>query len=311
MKKKCLITGGVGMIGLATAKLLLEKNYDVHIFDLSKQISKKNKKIPKEITVHRGSILDYRKLEQSMKNCKIIFHFAAMLGVENTESNKFSCLEINAHGTNNALKAAAKNKVDRFIFASSSEVYGEPLKNPIDETHITQGKTVYGITKLVGEQYCIAYKQKCGLNFTILRFFNTYGPDQKKNFAISKFINLAKQKKKITINGVGNQLRSYMYVTDAAEAAVKAATSKKAKNQILNIGNGSEKVTLVKLVKLISKIICSKKDFLLDKQFKNTDRSANREIYKRYCSSKKAQHLLKWKPKVKLIEGIRLASEEI
>jgi nucleoside-diphosphate-sugar epimerase len=117
--------------------------------------------------------------------------------------------------------------------------------------------------------------------------------------------------KKITINGVGNQLRSYMYVTDAAEAAVKAATSKKAKNQILNIGNGSEKVTLVKLVKLISKIICSKKDFLLDKKFKNTDRSANREIYKRYCSSKKAQHLLKWKPKVKLIEGIRLASEEI
>ena len=60
------------MIGLATAKLLLEKNYDVHIFDLSKQISKKNKKIPKEITVHRGSILDYRKLNQSMKNCKTL-----------------------------------------------------------------------------------------------------------------------------------------------------------------------------------------------------------------------------------------------
>ena len=173
MKKKCLITGGAGMIGLATAKLLLEKGYDVHIFDLSKQISKINKKIPKEITIHRGSILNYRKLKQSMKNCKVIFHFAAMLGVENTEKNKFSCLEINAHGTNNALKAAAENKVDRFIFASSSEVYGEPLKNPIDETQITQGKTVYGITKLMGEQYCIAYKQKFGLNFTILRFFSS------------------------------------------------------------------------------------------------------------------------------------------
>ena len=86
------------------------------------------------------------------------------------------------------LQAAIANNVKRFIFASSSEVYGEPLKNPIDETNITQGKTIYGITKLIGEQYCIAFKQKYGLDYTILRFFNTYGPKQKNNFAITKFI---------------------------------------------------------------------------------------------------------------------------
>jgi nucleoside-diphosphate-sugar epimerase len=311
MKKKCLITGGAGMIGLTTAKLLLEKGFNVHIFDLAEQIVKVNKKIPKEIQIHQGSILDYKALKQSMKKCEIVFHFAAMLGVANTESDKYSCLNINAHGTNNALKAAAANKVDRFIFASSSEVYGEPLKNPIDETHITQGKTIYGITKLMGEQYCLAYKQKYGLNYTILRFFNTYGPGQKNNFAITKFISLAKQGRKITINGNGNQLRSYMYVTDAAEAATKACTSKKAKNKILNIGNGTENITLVKLVQLISKTVGSKKKFILDKEFKNADRSANREIFKRYCSSKKAQNLLNWKPKVKLTNGIALTSEEI
>jgi nucleoside-diphosphate-sugar epimerase len=87
----------------------------------------------------------------------------------------------------------------------------------------------------------IAFKQKFGLDYTILRFFNTYGPGQKNNFAITKFINLAKQNKKIIINGNGNQLRSYMYVSDAANASIKASISIKCKNQILNIGNGNDK----------------------------------------------------------------------
>lgn len=299
------------MIGLTTAKLLLKKGFDVHIFDLREQIRKVKNELPKEIKIHYGSILDYRRLKLAMQKCKIVFHFAAMLGVANTENNKFSCININVNGTTNVLKAAAINKVKRLIFASSSEVYGEPLKNPIDETNITQGKTIYGITKLIGEQYCIAYKQKYDLDFTILRFFNTYGPGQKNNFAITKFINFAKQGKTIKINGDGTQLRSYMYVTDAAEAAAKACVSKNAKNKIFNIGNGAEKISLIKLVKLINNTIGSKKKFILDKNFKNTDRSANREIFRRYCSSKKAQKLLNWKPKIKLTTGIKLTSDKI
>ena len=308
MKKKCLITGGAGMIGLATAKLLLEKGFEVHIFDLAEQIARTKKKISNEIKIHYGSILDYNALKKSMNKCDIVFHFAAMLGVAKTEGDKYSCLNINTNGTYNA---SVKNKVKRFIFASSSEVYGEPLKNPITEAQITQGKTIYGITKLMGEQQCIAFKQKFGLDYTILRFFNTYGPGQKNNFAITKFINLAKQNKKIIINGNGNQLRSYMYVSDAANASIKASISIKCKNQILNIGNGNENISLTNLVKLISRTLGVDTNFKLDKKFLNTDRTINREIFNRYCSSKKAQRLLKWKPKVKLIEGIRLTSEEI
>lgn len=311
MKKKCLITGGAGMIGLATAKLLLEKGFEVHIFDLAEQIARTKKKISNEIKIHYGSILDYNALKKSMNKCDIVFHFAAMLGVAKTEGDKYSCLNINTNGTYNALRASVKNKVKRFIFASSSEVYGEPLKNPITEAQITQGKTIYGITKLMGEQQCIAFKQKFGLDYTILRFFNTYGPGQKNNFAITKFINLAKQNKKIIINGNGNQLRSYMYVSDAANASIKASISIKCKNQILNIGNGNENISLTNLVKLISRTLGVDTNFKLDKKFLNTDRTINREIFNRYCSSKKAQRLLKWKPKVKLIEGIRLTSEEI
>lgn len=311
MKKKCLITGGAGMIGLATAKLLLQKGFEVHIFDLVEQISRTQKKIPSEIKIHTGSILDYNSLKKSINKCDIVFHFAAMLGVAKTENDKYSCLNINTNGTYNTLLASVKNSVKRFIFASSSEVYGEPLKNPITETQITQGKTIYGITKLMGEQQCIAFKQKFGLDYTILRFFNTYGPSQKDNFAITKFINLAKKNKTIIINGNGNQLRSYMYVSDAANASIKASISNKCKNQILNIGNGRENISLVNLVKLISKTLCINIKFKLDKKFSNTDRTINREIFKRYCSSKKAHRLLNWKPKIKLIQGIRFTSEEI
>ena len=128
MKKKCFIAGGAGMIGLATAKVLLKQDFDVHIFDLPEQIAKVKNELPKEIKIHQGSILNYKTLKVAMQKCKIVFHFAAMLGVANTENNKFSCLNINANGTTNVLKAAIANKVKRFIFASSSEVYGEPLK---------------------------------------------------------------------------------------------------------------------------------------------------------------------------------------
>ena len=299
------------MIGLATAKILLEKDFDVHIFDLAEQILRVKTKIPKKIKIHYGSILDYNVLKKSIYKCDIVFHFAAMLGVANTESDKFSCLNINTNGTYNALRASVENKAKRFIFASSSEVYGEPTKNPISETQTTQGKTIYGITKLMGEQQCIAFKEKFDLDYTILRFFNTYGPGQRNNFAITKFISLAKQNSMIILNGNGTQLRSYMYVSDAANAAIKASTSNKCKNQILNIGNGNENVSLINLIKLISKTLGVKAHFRLDKKFLNTDRTINREIFKRYCSSKKAQKLLKWKPKIKLIEGIKLTSDEI
>ena len=228
-----------------------------------------------------------------------------MLGVKYTEDNKLDCLEINSTGTKNVLEACLGNKVKKVIFASSSEVYGEPKKNPITEKFQTQGKTIYGISKLMGEEYCKSYHQKHNLNFTILRYFNTYGAYQQKKFVIQNFVYDSIKNNKITINGNGNQKRSYMYVSDAADATISAAFSKKTNNKIFNIGNGKNPITLKELAKIVKKVLKLKNAKLIfKKNFKKTDRTIEREIFYRYCDSSKFQKLIKWKPKITLEMGI-------
>ena len=143
MKKKCFVTGGAGLIGLEICKELLRQGCEVHLYDLGKQIQRNKFDIPKSIITHYGSILDLYSLQKAMKGCKYIFHLAAMLGVQYTEDNKLECLEINCIGTKNVLTASVYVKAKKILFASSSEVYGEPKSNPISENFTTKGKTIY------------------------------------------------------------------------------------------------------------------------------------------------------------------------
>ena len=305
MKSKCFVTGGAGLIGLSVCRELIQKGYDVHLYDLGEQVAKNYTKIPKKVKIHIGSILDQYSLSNAMKGSNYVLHLAAMLGVKYTEDNKLDCLEINSTGTKNVLESAAHSSVKKVVFASSSEVYGEPDTNPITEKHTTKGKTIYGVTKIMGEEYCKSYKQKHNLNYTILRFFNTYGPYQTNKFVITKFINAVVNNKDIIINGNGEQKRSYMYVDDAASAIVLACLSKKTNQKIFNIGNGDEPISLITLAQKISKILKKKLKIIYKKNFKGSDRKKDREIFNRYCDSSKIKKIIDWKPKIKVDQGIR------
>lgn len=303
--KKCFVTGGAGLIGIHTCYELVKLGYDVSIYDLGEQIERHKKYLPKNLKIHYGSILDLHTLQSAMMNHDYVFHLAAMLGVQNTEDNKLDCLEINCTGTKYVLQSAVNNKIKKVIFASSSEVYGEPDKNPINENFSTKGKTLYGISKIVGEEYCKSFYQKYKLNYTIIRFFNTYGPLQKNKFVITKFIDSILNKKNLTINGSGEQLRSYMYVTDAAKATTKIAFSKNTNQKIYNVGNGSNPISLNTLIKKIKKITKIKPKIKYDKNFISTDRLKKREIFERFCDSSKIQKTIKWKPTVSIEDGIK------
>ena len=305
-KYKCFVSGGAGLIGLEICNKLIERGHKVYLYDLGEQIARNRAYINKKVKIFYGSILDLHSLKKAVKNCDFVFHHAAMLGVKYTEDNKLDCLEINSTGTKNVLEACLGNKVKKIIFASSSEVYGEPKKNPITEKFQTQGKTIYGISKLMGEEYCKSYHQKHNLNFTILRYFNTYGTYQQKKFVIQNFVYDSINHNKITINGNGNQKRSYMYVSDAAEATISAAFSNKTNNKIFNIGNGKNPITLKELSKVVKRVLKNKNiKIIFKKNFNKTDRTVEREIFYRYCDSSKFQKLIKWKPKVTLELGIK------
>jgi len=309
--KKIVVTGGSGLIGLEVCRQLAAAGHQVHLFDLGEQIERVRSIIPSTVKVFYGSILDLSSLRQAMRGCGVIIHLAALLGVRRSERDKLRCIEINIQGTKNVLDCAVQHRLKKIVFASSSEVYGEPLKNPITEDFITQGKTVYAVTKLAGEELCKAYAQKYPLKYTIVRYFNCYGPYQTGQFVISRFIANVMNNKPPVVYGDGKQVRSYTYVSDTAAATVKAALTSKSDWRIFNIGSGKEPVSNSELARLVIKI--GGKEGILKpenrRDFVDCDRDREREIFRRYCDSKKAQKILNWKPRVSLEEGIRKVFE--
>tara|TARA_B100000900_G_scaffold400117_1_gene403411 strand:+ start:1885 stop:2886 length:1002 start_codon:yes stop_codon:yes gene_type:complete len=311
LKKKILVTGGAGCIGFEVVKQLLKKKYEVVVFDLYEQIVKVESVLKKykNCKTYIGTIMDVNALTEASKDCSCIIHLAAYLGVNRTETNSLMCLDLNINGTKNVLDAATANrKLIKIIFASSSEVYGDPLKNPINEKAITQGKTVYAVSKLAGEELVKAYSKKFPkINYTILRYFNTYGPNQIAQFVIPKFLNNISQGKSPIVYGDGNQIRSYCYVEDTAAATIKCLVSKKTNGKIINIGNSNEPISLKKLSLLCIKLFAKNKKMKVKllNSFIKSDRSKSREIQQRYCDTTYAKKIISFDAKVKLETGLK------
>lgn len=310
MKTKVLITGGAGCIGFEVAKQLLKKNYEVVVFDLYEQLLKVTSELKKykNCKIYSGTIMDVNALTEAAKDCHYVIHLAAYLGVNRTETNRLMCLDLNINGTKNVLDAAVLNKkLKKFIFASSSEVYGDPIKNPITEKAITQGKTVYAVSKLAGEELVKAYSKKFPkMKNTILRYFNTYGPNQIAQFVIPKFLDNIKNGKSPIVYGDGSQVRSYCYVEDTASATIKCINNQKSNGKIINIGNSNEPISLKELSSLCIKLFSKKKmKAKFVNNFNKTDRSKKREIYERYSDTTFATKILNFKAKVKLAKGLK------
>ena len=294
-----LVIGNSGLIGNALVQKLIKKQIRLICYDISKP------KYSSEILFIKGSIEDLKILSKKTKNIKIdvVVHLAAFLGVKNTEKNKLECLNTNILGTINVLDFCVKKKVKKIIFSSSSEVYGEGGKNFLREDFFLKPKSIYGITKVVNEEYIKAYCSKFKLNFNICRFFNIYGPNQRDEFVIPNFINKIKKNQIIEIYGSGNQVRCFCYVDDAVDILIKLIFSK-IKNKTFNIGNNNEPTKIIDLAKLIYKLT-QKKIRLKKVDFIDSDRSSAREIYVRKPNISKAIKELNYSPKTKLIDGIR------
>jgi UDP-glucose 4-epimerase len=222
--------------------------------------------------------------------------------------NRLRCLEINVEGTKHVIEACIQHRVGKVVYASSSEVYGEPLSNPIDEHARTYGKSVYAISKLAGEELCRAYAQRYKwFNFTILRYFNTFGPYQTAQFVIPRFIANVLNGEPPVIYGDGMQERSYCYVSDIATGTINAALQDNANGELFNLGNGQQISTLWSLAKTV--IAAAGKEGQIkpvqQPDFNLTDRAVDREILNRFCDTTKARQILNYAPKVSLEEGIK------
>ncbi|MBK8339018.1 MAG: NAD-dependent epimerase/dehydratase family protein [Flavobacteriales bacterium] len=179
-----------------------------------------------------------------------VFHYAAVVGVKRTTDNPVMVLR-DIDGIRNVLDLSKNTGVKRVFFSSSSEVYGEPVEIPQNErTTPLNSKLPYAIVKNIGEAFLRSYQKEYGLDYTVFRFFNTYGPKQSKDFVVSKFIRAALKNEDITIYGDGSQTRTFCYIDDNIEACLNAYRRNEVVNDVVNIGSDVE-ITVLELARLI------------------------------------------------------------
>jgi UDP-glucose 4-epimerase len=246
-----LITGGAGNIGSSLATKLSENSTNTIVI-IDNLTTGSSHKIPKKENIHfiKSDVNNYNDIVPvfGRYNFDYVFHYAAVVGVQRTLENPMLVLN-DIEGIKNILSLSKNAGVKRVFYSSSSEVYGEPFEIPQNE-HTTplNSRLPYAIVKNVGEAFFKSYYQEYGLEYTIFRFFNTYGPNQSEDFVVPRFIQLALKNEPIIIYGDGLQTRSFCYVDDNIETCIKAMHAENCKNEVLNVGSDVE-ITILDLAK--------------------------------------------------------------
>lgn len=253
-----LITGGAGFIAGALAHRLA-KNPAYRIVIVDSLITGSMAKVPtSEHNNVRFVLADANNpdvLTQLFKEEKFdyVFHYAALVGVKRTLDNPVTVLR-DIDGIKKIVELSFTHHVKRVFFSSSSEVYGEPVHIPQHElTTPLNSRLPYAIVKNLGEAFLRSYQKEFGLNYTVFRFFNTYGPHQSEDFVIARFIRAALNNEEITIYGNGAQTRTFCFIDDNIDVTVKSFEEKIWVNDIVNIGSDVE-TTVIDLAKMIVRL---------------------------------------------------------
>lgn len=309
----CLVTGGAGFIGSHLCKSLLDENFRVICVDnfitgdksnISKLDSNPNFKLLVNDII-KDKDLNTEKIDY-------IFHLASPAS-PNLKSKKsyinfpLETLLVNSMGTYNLLEIALKNHA-KFLYTSTSEVYGDPAVSPQNEEYFGNVnpngiRSPYDESKRFGESITMTYFRKFSLDVRIIRIFNTYGPNMQKDDGrvVSNFINQALEKAPITIYGDGSQTRSFCYITDMVEGIKKAMFTKNSGGEVINLGNPNEK-SILDFAKLIIQLTNSSSQIVFEPLPEDDPKKRKPDI-------NKAKKLLGWEPKVSLEEGIKKTIE--
>ncbi|MFW6022678.1 MAG: SDR family oxidoreductase [Halanaerobiaceae bacterium] len=292
-----MVTGGAGFIGSHIVDLLIEKGYSVVIIDdLS---TGKMENINKEAEFYKIGIQsdELYKIFQKKRITHII-HQAAQVDVQSSLNNPLFDADINICGTINLLECCRKYGVKKIVYASSAAVYGEPEYLPIDEDHPVQPLSPYGISKYTPEHYITMYHKIYGIEYTILRYSNVFGPRQSaegEGGVISIFVDRMLADKRPVIYGDGSQSRDFIFVKDVAAANIKSL--EKGNGRIMNI-SCCKKHTIHELVSYLNKA--------LDKKL-NTEYRKERtgDIRHSLLDNNLAHNYLNWNPRYKFYEGLQ------
>ena len=297
-----LVTGGNGAVGSNLVKKLLNQSAKIVVLDDFSQSSTKNLAIHKNLKIIKGNITDEKILKKIFsQKYDYIFHLAARFANELSVQNPIEDLIVNIQGTLQILLHAAKQKPKRFIYTSSSSLYGTQKVISFKETLYPNPSTPYAASKLSAEHYCDVIGKLSGLKHTIVRLSNSYGPfDPPGRFrnVIPNFFDAAMHNKDIVITGTGNETRDFTYIDDTVKGILLAASKKSAENQTFNLGTRKE-TKIIKIVKIILDLTKSKSKII----FK--PRRAFDPIKRRKMDISKAKKLLGYCPETDIRDELQ------
>jgi UDP-glucose 4-epimerase len=297
---KILITGGAGFIGSNLAKRLVNDGHSVTVLDSLLRGNKLDKDTYSRIRFIKGDVRDLATVIDASKECDLIFHFAAVLGVDIVADNPVETMDVEVIGTRNVVQAAEVNNVKKIMYASTSGIYGHSaFENTLTEEVLVDPRTSYAMAKRYNEIYLASNHEEKGINVISLRFFNVYGNNQDNRMVVPRFFEQAMSNESLTVFGSGKQTRDFTYIDDTVEACVRLMDINGSK--IVNIANEAE-WCIEDLAVLIKEITGSNVPIIhLEAPKKRYDY----EVERRVGSSEKLMKLTGYKPDTSLPDGLR------
>ena len=310
--KKILITGGAGFIGTHLFETLIKQDNYIIVIDNFNECYysgkeenfasvSQNHEILKDYYTIKGDLLDKSIYSKISNNIDIIFHLAAHAGVQYSMHNAEQVTRNNVVGLVNLLEFARKKEIKKFVFASSSTVYGNPTYTPVDENHPKNPICPYGISKLCGEIYADYYFREYSFPITSLRFYSVYGPRGRPDMVVGKFFDLVLQNKELIIYGDGEQLRDFTYISDIVNGLILASEKTESSGQAFNLGWSNP----ISINQLVNKMydIASKPKKVKYKEKKKGDMDIT------HADITKATKVLNYFPQVPIDDGLRKTYE--
>jgi len=296
---KILITGGAGFIGSNLAKKLVDNGNKVVVLDSLLRGNKLEKDTFEKITFIKGDVRDLETVKKASLGCDIIFHFAAVLGVDIVADNPVETMDVEVIGTRNVVMAAEVNNIKKIMYASTSGIYGHSaIGNALTEEVLVDPRTSYAMAKRYNEIYLASNHEEKGIDVISLRFFNVYGWNQDTRMVIPLFFEQARKNANITVFGNGRQTRDFTHIDDTVEACIRLIDVKGC--HIINIANETEWCiedveyqikSITKSDSKISYIEAPKKRY-------------DYEVERRVGSSEKLEELTSYKPETGLSEEL-------
>ncbi len=311
---KILITGGGGFLGSHLGDHFLKEGHEVFALDLAKDFKVAHNIGNKNFHYIKDSIFNEDLLDALILKCDLVYHMAAVVGVEHYVDDPYNVLNVNINGVQNVLRMAYKYG-KKVIFTSTSEIYGRNPKIPFSENDDrVLGSTkidrwCYSTSKAAGEHFCFAY-HSMGLPVTIVRYFNVYGPRLDRvdvGRIITIFMGQILKKKNLTVIGDGKQTRCFTYVEDAIRATIEAGMSEKANGEVFNIGTDRE-TTINELAEIMIKVSESKSKIEYVNQESIYGKSYE-DIRRRVPDITKMKTVLNVTPEISLEDGMRKTVE--